>query len=74
MTSISQFQSLGIGGQRYGPHPPVPATGRSGREDIIVQGGKLADVPHIYAWVPLGNTFTYSQILTSGQDRWDMAF
>ena len=72
--SISQFQSPAGGGQRHGPQPPLPAADRQGTEARIVQGRKLADVPQISAWVLLATTSTYSEILISGRDRWDMAF
>lgn len=72
--SISQFQSPAGVGQKHGPQPPLPAAEKQGTEARIVQGRKLADVPQISAWVLLATTITYSEILISGQDRWDMAF
>lgn len=41
-----------------------------GREERTTQGRRVAKFPHIYASVLHANTFTYSQILCLGWDRW----
>lgn len=41
-----------------------------GREERTMPGRRVAKVPQIHALVLLANTFTYSQILCVGWDRW----
>lgn len=43
-----------------------------GREKRARQGRRVAKVPQIHASVLRANTFTYSQVLRVGWDRWSI--